>query len=345
MREPPLGLEVVPAPGSGALLRRDPRRADDRGAARRALREGAAGAGRGAARHIGRHQSAGRRPVGPRAAASRGSSSPTCSLRRSSAIAAWSTTQHATAMQPLAGSCSTTASPPPAGSTAPASRRAGTSTRGTRQSPTSTTRSRGATSASRTRTTWASTPRRSSTTRHAGRSAKTLMMFYKRLREIDVPEMMASIIHRDAGQAVGLLPRHDAPALGRGPPRDDGRGRLRRARRRLDRRRAINHNWSLRPQHASCTPMERHAVLYFIEQGLMTKTGKRYEWEVGVRVGHPADGALSRTTTGPTRCCTPRSAGEWYVPQFGALEGGARLRRPLLVEDPDATGRRCATRA
>ena len=28
------------------------------------------------------------------------------------------------------------------------------------------------------------------------------------------------------------------------------------------------------------TPLERHAVLYFIEQGLMPKTGKRYEWEV-----------------------------------------------------------------
>ena len=26
-------------------------------------------------------------------------------------------------------------------------------------------------------------------------------------------------------------------------------------------------------------------MLYFIEQGLMTKTGKRYEWEVGVAVG------------------------------------------------------------
>jgi hypothetical protein len=33
--------------------------------------------------------------------------------------------------------------------------------------------------------------------------------------------------------------------------------------------------------------MERHAVLYFIEQGLMTKTGKRYEWELGVGSGLP----------------------------------------------------------
>jgi hypothetical protein len=33
--------------------------------------------------------------------------------------------------------------------------------------------------------------------------------------------------------------------------------------------------------NTECTPIERHAVLYFIEQGLMSKTGKRYEWEVG----------------------------------------------------------------
>ena len=51
----------------------------------------------------------------------------------------------------------------------------------------------------------------------------------------------------------------------------------------------VTHNWSLR-LNTECTPLERHAVLYFIEQGLMTKTGKRYEWEVGVGVGHPAAG-------------------------------------------------------
>ena len=34
---------------------------------------------------------------------------------------------------------------------------------------------------------------------------KLLMLAYKRLREIDVPEMMASIIVETHGQAVGLL--------------------------------------------------------------------------------------------------------------------------------------------
>ena len=49
----------------------------------------------------------------------------------------------------------------------------------------------------------------------------------------------------------------------------------------------INFTWSL-GLNTQLTPMERHAVLYFIEQGLMPKTGKRYEWEVGRQVAQPA---------------------------------------------------------
>ena len=67
---------------------------------------------------------------------------------------------------------------------------------------------------------------------------KTLMMFYKRLREVDVPEMMASIITETPRQTLGILPRHDPPALGRSPPRHDGRGRLCQSRHRLARSRS-----------------------------------------------------------------------------------------------------------
>jgi hypothetical protein len=48
----------------------------------------------------------------------------------------------------------------------------------------------------------------------------------------------------------------------------------------------INFTWSL-GLNTQLTPAERHAVLYFIEQGLMAKTGKRYEWEVASRAGMP----------------------------------------------------------
>jgi hypothetical protein len=114
---------------------------------------------------------------------------------------------------------------------------------------------------------------------------KALMMLFKRLREIDVPEMMASILtetkgkpwkfYRDMTRQLWDEARHAMMgevgfvALG------------------VDWTKArITHNWSLR-LNTECTPMERHAVLYFIEQGLMTKTGKRYEWELGVESGLP----------------------------------------------------------
>jgi hypothetical protein len=114
---------------------------------------------------------------------------------------------------------------------------------------------------------------------------KALMMLFKRLREIDVPEMMASILtetkgkpwkyYRDMSRQLWDEARHAMMgevgfvALG------------------VDWTKArVTHNWSLR-LNTECTPMERHAVLYFIEQGLMTKTGKRFEWETGVESGIP----------------------------------------------------------
>lgn len=39
----------------------------------------------------------------------------------------------------------------------------------------------------------------------------------------------------------------------------------------------VNFTWS-KGLNEQLTPRERHAVLWFIEQGLMNKTGKRYEW-------------------------------------------------------------------
>src|SRR5262249_21632516 len=53
----------------------------------------------------------------------------------------------------------------------------------------------------------------------------------------------------------------------------------------------ITHNWSLR-LNTECNPLERHAVLFFIEQGLMTRTGKRFEWETGKGSGIPLMGTL-----------------------------------------------------
>ena len=108
---------------------------------------------------------------------------------------------------------------------------------------------------------------------------KVLMLFYKRIREVDVPEMMSSIIietkgkpwdyYRDMTRQLWDEARHAMMgevgfvSLGL----DWGKLVM------------INSTWS-RTLNEQLTAKERHAVLYYIEQGLMPKTGKRFEWEV-----------------------------------------------------------------
>ncbi len=109
---------------------------------------------------------------------------------------------------------------------------------------------------------------------------KVLMMYYKRLREIDVPEMMATILiespdkpfgfHRDMTRQLWDEARH--AMMGEVGFRSLG----------IDWPRfvMVNFTWS-KGLNEQLTARERHAVLYFIEQGLMTRTGKRFEWELG----------------------------------------------------------------
>ena len=142
---------------------------------------------------------------------------------------------------------------------------------------------------------------------------KALMMLFKRLREIDVPEMMASILtetkgkpwkfYRDMSRQLWDEARHAMlgevgfVALG------------------VDWTKArITHNWSLR-LNTECTPMERHAVLYFIEQGLMTKTGKRFEWELGVDSGIPLMATI-QDFDWADEVLHAAIGRQWYIPQF-----------------------------
>lgn len=147
--------------------------------------------------------------------------------------------------------------------------------------------------------------------------AKTLMLLYKRIREIDVPEVMATILvesrdkpwefHRMMVRQLWDEARHAMMgevgflALG------------------VDWRKIpINFTWALN-LNTQLSAVERHAVLYFIEQGLMDRTGKRYEWEVSVDSGNPllttfqdydwADEVLHASI-----------GREWYVKQFATRE-------------------------
>jgi len=115
---------------------------------------------------------------------------------------------------------------------------------------------------------------------------KVLMMFYKRLREIDVPEMMAGIISETRGKPWGYY--RDMTRQLWDEARHAMMGETGFASLELDWPKLvmINSTWS-RCLNRQLTPRERHAVLYFIEQGLMPKTGKRHEWEVSRQAGNP----------------------------------------------------------
>jgi len=144
--------------------------------------------------------------------------------------------------------------------------------------------------------------------------AKTLMMFYKRLREIDVPEMMASILaetpdkpwdyYRDMTRQLWDEARHAMM------------GEVGFANLGIDwgRKVMVNFTWSL-ALNTQLKPIERHAVLYFIEQGLMPRNGKRFEWEVGQASQNPL-AALFQDYDWADEVLHARIGRDWYLKEF-----------------------------
>ena len=140
---------------------------------------------------------------------------------------------------------------------------------------------------------------------------KVLMMFYKRLREIDVPEMMASILsetpdkpwgyYRDMTRQLWDEARH--AMLGEVGFVSAGVDWAKEVR--------VNFTWSL-GLNTQLTPKERHAVLYFIEQGLMPRTGKRHEWEVSIAARNPL-AATIQDFDWADEVLHARVGRDWYV--------------------------------
>lgn len=145
---------------------------------------------------------------------------------------------------------------------------------------------------------------------------KVLMMFYKRLREIDVPEMMASIIietkdkpweyYRDMTRQLWDEARHammgEIGFLSLGIPWSE--------------KVMVNHTWSL-ALNSQLNPLERHSVLYFIEQGLMPKTGKRHEWEVAI-MAHNDLAATFQDFDWADEVLHARVGRDWYVSEMSS---------------------------
>lgn len=144
-------------------------------------------------------------------------------------------------------------------------------------------------------------------------SAKTLMMFYKRLREIDVPEMMASIIAETTDKPWGYY--RDLIRQLWDEARHAMMGEVGFVNAGIDWRKVmINFTWSM-ALNTQLKPIERHAVLYYIEQGLMPKTGKRFEWEVGVASKNPL-AALFQDYDWADEVLHARIGRDWYLKEF-----------------------------
>lgn len=147
--------------------------------------------------------------------------------------------------------------------------------------------------------------------------AKVLMMLYKRLREIDVPEMMASIITETAGKPWGYY--RDMTRQLWDEARHAMMGEVGFVALGVDWTQAkVSFNWSYR-LNTECSPLERHGVLFFIEQGLMPKTGKRYEWEVAQESGLPL-AATIQDFDWADEVLHSQIGRQWYVPEFGGLQ-------------------------
>lgn len=144
---------------------------------------------------------------------------------------------------------------------------------------------------------------------------KTLMMYYKRLREIDVPEMMASIIAETTDKPWEY--RVDMTRQLWDEARHAMMGEVGFLRAGIDWRRfvRVNFTWSL-ALNLQLQPLERHAVLYFIEQGLMPRTGKRFEWETAIASGD-AFAALVQDYDWADEVLHARIGRDWYVKAMG----------------------------
>lgn len=163
---------------------------------------------------------------------------------------------------------------------------------------------------------------------------KTIMLYFKRMREIDVPEMMSSILfevtgkpwdyYRDMTRQLWDEARHammgevgfyslevDWTAI------------------------PFNFTWSL-GLNTMLTPRERHAVLFTIEQGLMPKrVGKEYEWEVALATSDPL-AAMIQDYDWADEILHARIGREWFVPEIGsqveAMAYGDQAWSRILVD-------------
>jgi hypothetical protein len=145
---------------------------------------------------------------------------------------------------------------------------------------------------------------------------KTLMLYFKRMREIDVPEMMSSILAETKGKTWEYYKEMSRQMW------DEARhammGELGFFSLGLDWKQVpFNFTWSLN-LNTKLTPLERHAVLFTIEQGLMPKkNGKEHEWEIAVASACPLS-ALIQDYDWADEILHARIGRRWLTEEIGS---------------------------
>lgn len=145
---------------------------------------------------------------------------------------------------------------------------------------------------------------------------KTIMLYFKRMREIDVPEMMSSILTEVTGKPWAYY--RDMTRQLWDEARHAMMGEVGFVSMGIDWTTIpFNFTWSL-GLNTMLTAKERHAVLFTIEQGLMPKkTGKEYEWEVGIATANPLT-AMIQDYDWADEVLHARIGRDWIVPEIGS---------------------------
>ena len=163
---------------------------------------------------------------------------------------------------------------------------------------------------------------------------KTIMLYFKRMREIDVPEMMSSILTEVSGKPWAYY--LDMTRQLWDEARHAMMGEVGFVSIGVDWTKIpFNFTWS-RGLNTMLNAKERHAVLFTIEQGLMPrKTGKEYEWEVGVATADPLTARI-QDYDWADEVLHARIGREWFVPQVGtqveAMAYGDKVWSSVLVD-------------
>ena len=163
---------------------------------------------------------------------------------------------------------------------------------------------------------------------------KSIMLYFKRMREIDVPEVMSSILAETHGKPWEYY--RDMTRQLWDEARHAMMGEIGFVSMGIDWTTVpLNFTWSL-GLNTELTPKERHAVLYTIEQGLMPKkNGKENEWEIAVATANPLT-SLIQDYDWADEILHARIGRDWLVPELGsqaeALAYGDKAWSRILVD-------------